>query len=69
MVTLSRRIEVLETKLNRREFLWQEFITSEYLEKNLYFINSFLMNREFFSYEREFFSAGNEVESSSGKNV
>ena len=69
MVTLSRRIEVLETKLNRREFLWQGFITSEYLEKNLYFRNYFLMNREFFSHEREFFSAGNEVESSPGKNV
>ena len=69
MVTLSRRIKVLETKLNRREFLWQEFITSEYLEKNLYFRNSCPMNREFFSHERELFSAGNEVESSSGKNV
>ena len=48
MVTLSRRIEVLETKLNRREFLWQGFITSEYLEKNLYFRNYFLMKENSF---------------------
>ena len=43
--------------------------TSEYLEKNLYFRNSCHKNREFFSQKREFFSTGNDVESSSENNV
>ena len=70
MVILSRRIEVLETRLNRREnSCGKNALHLNILKKNLYFKNSCPKKREFFSQEREFFSAGNEVEGSSGKNV
>ena len=70
MVILSRRIEVLETRLTIEEnSCGKNVLTSKYIEKNLYFRNSCPKNWEFFSQEQEFFSAGNEVESSFGKNV
>ena len=113
MVILSRIIEVLETRLNRREnscgknalhlnilkrisisktlvprsgnsFLKNENSFQQAMEQrvllermfnckshgqNCNFRNSCYKNREFFSQERDFFLAGNEAESSSGKNI